>query len=506
MDKDTQAGELQKKSPNQRQWANLSFDLFEMILPYLLLIDLVRLSQTCRWFNLCVHNFIERKKYTCRFQVKISLWDSDSNEINNLMCSALPAWPCVMFYVDIGRSVELFRQNSLPKYLIQNLWINTSSCNLYRKEIIQCPAIYGLTLCSDWTDYADLGNLETLQILEVKYGTQDLLESYSGDKLKKVNLSNYRGECIPSGIAYVNTLNVENSDNLKRVENLCDVQILSLLKCQSVRDVSALNRVHTLNLSGCESVRDVSALGNVYSLNLSRCCLVTDVSALGNVHSLNLSRCRLMTDVSALVDVHTLDISYCGAQLTNISMLSNVYDLNLADYHQILDVNAFGNVHTLCLLDRQLLTDVSALSAVHTLNLSYCEHLTNVSMLSSVYNLDLSGCWRIRDVSTLGRVHTLNLAKCILVLNVDALSNVRILDLRRLPITSVSNLYYVSKLCIMCTCVKDVRALGFGVEIVISKCMTDCIFNPGQNIYVNKGDTKEDRMDLCENCSPNTWY
>ena len=582
-----------KSEPNRMlQWAHLPENIFKKILPHLSLEDLVALSSVSRWFRFCVKKILKCDSYTHRFRVEKTFTEqwSEDEHIQNFMRQALPAWPCVMFHIDIEESSPTFVHYALSEYLIPNLWIDISfHSNLYCQEIVQCPAIHSLTLHNIKGDF-DLSKVSsTLRVLEISDSTLTSLLDCSKSGLTKVDLSYCNGAYIPPKLA-VDTLHVKSCHDLCDLKNLGDVRVLFLYDCPSVINVSALSRVHMLTLSKCYRVTDVSTLGSVHTLNLSW-CRVTDVSGLARVHDLNLTNCEQVVDVSGLSCVHTLNLSGCrsvtdvnalgnvhtlklagGWRFTDVSALSSVHTLNLSGHYyladvsilssvhnldlsgcrQVEDVSALGSVHTLNLaecksvtdvsalgnvhtldLSYMKLTDVSALGHVHTLNLSECCLLKDVSALSSVHNLNLSGCHQVEDVSALGNVHTLNLfcwysrvtdvsalgnvynlniGGCP-VTDVSALGNVHTLDIRHTLVEDVSALSHVRWLCIMCTGVINVCALGFGIKIVISPCMkTHCFSDPGviyqrgQNIYVNEGDTYKDTDTLCGVCFPKRDY
>ena len=432
------------------QWAHIPEDIFVEMLPYLSMEDLLRLSAVCKWFYLCVHEITRRKNYTHRYHENITfpkqLWCAQKN-IQNFMRWVLPAWPCIMFHIDVGESWSMDDKH-LSKYAIPNLWVKTDIHHRHGREIIKSQAIHSLTIetmnrkCCILKDVS-----QTLRELHLKYVMLTNL-NYPWNGLIKVNLDCCHGsDHIPSELA-VHTLRVERCDELSKVDNLCNVYDLSLLYCVSVTDVSALNRVHTLDLTWCTSVTDVSALGYVYALKLNNCKFVTDVSALGNVH--------------------TLDLTWC-----------------------------------------KWILDVSMLKGVHTLNLSHCRRITDVSALGDLHSLDLTWCWRVTDVSALGRVHSLTLIGCHQVSDVHALGHVHSLDLRRTAVKDVSALSNTSRLCIACTGVTDVSMLGFGVKIIISPCMaTPHSFHPkiihqdGQNICIIARGIYLDRYLQCSVCFP----
>ena len=446
------------------RWAHLPEDIFGEILPYLDLKDLVALSTVSKWCYLCVKEILKRTSYARRFRVEKT--DSKLGDVHgriqNFMRWALPAWPCVLFYIHIRENSAVFVHYSLSEYETQNLWVSTSSHgNLYGREIVQCPANYGLTLCNIFGEF-DLRMLSPrLRVLEISHSTLTFLRCPRG-RLTEVCLSYCRDDCIPPELA-VDTLRVKRCYGLRNIENLGGVRVLSLHDCLSVNDVSALSNVHTLDLTGCTSVTDVSALGRVHSLNLLGCHRVTDVSALSRVHTLDLSRCTSVTNVHMLNRVHTLYLSWCH-QVTDVSGLSCVHTLNLSNCNQLVDVSGLGHVHNLDLSGCTSVTNVSMLGSVHTLNLAWCISVTDVSELGRVHMLTLSGCTRQVGVGVgmLSRVHTLNLSFCQQLTDVSALSNVHTLNLSSChQLSDVSSLGSVHTLDLSsCHQLDDVSALG----------------------------------------------
>ena len=533
------------------QLIHLPEEIFAKIIAYLPLESMVVLTQVSRWCYFCVHNTMGCKSNTHHFRVEKTVPNLGNihRSIQNFMRCALPAWPCVLFCINVEEESAAFVEHSLSKYTTPNLWVLTSYRIPYCPKIVECPALHGISLNSD--EHIDWKKASpTIRVLELYYSTRTCLYDYPPNKLTTVDLFNFDGNEIPSNLASVPIFYAKSCKRLSNVKNLNGVKRLSLRGCTSVIDVSALNRVHTLDLAGCTSVVDVSMLGDVHTLDLNGCTSVTDVSKLGNVHSLNLtwctrvldvsglgnvhdlnlrgcsqafdvsalgrvhtlnlSSCEQVTGVSELGGVHTLSLAECRTNLTDVSALGNVHSLDLSGCTSVADVSALGNVHTLNLAWCTSVVDVSELGGVHTLNLSHCNQIVDVSALGNVHSLNLTWCVKVKNVNALGNVYSLTLIGCHQVSDVHALGRVHSLDVRLTAVKDVSALRNTSLLCIACTGVTDVSMVGFGIKIIISKCMAThrtshpgVIYQDGQNIcIIAEDDVSADRYLHCSVCYP----
>ena len=96
--------------------------------------------------------------------------------------------------------------------------------------------------------------------------------------------------------------------DISHFANLPFLEIVKLVGCKNISDVSPLAKIKSVDLSSCSKVEDVSKLGveNEY-LNLSLCKNVKNVSKLGGVSQLILKDTGVL-DVSALRNVGNLDL------------------------------------------------------------------------------------------------------------------------------------------------------------------------------------------------------
>jgi Leucine-rich repeat (LRR) protein len=311
--------------------------------------------------------------------------------------------------------------------------------------------------------------------------------------------------------------NRSNLSNLKHLESLLHLQVLSLGNNSTLNDISGLSAIinlTTLKLNSCKSILDITPLGNLTNLtnlSLAYCDSIQDITPLGNLTTLttlNLPHCKLVFDItplSNLTNLSNLNLAWCKSiqditplgKLTNLSNLNlawcksiqditplgnltNLSNLNLAWCESIQDITPLGNLRTLTTLNLhrfksiQDITPLGNLITLTTLNLKSCEliqDITPLGNLTTLTALNLNGCESIQNITPLGKLtnlSNLNISYCESIQDITPLSNLSKLTTLNLEysksiqdITPLGNLTNLTSLSISsCNSIQDITPLG----------------------------------------------
>jgi hypothetical protein len=151
------------------------------------------------------------------------------------------------------------------------------------------------------------------------------------------------------------------------------------------------------------------------------------------------------TDVSALGSIQYLCLKECN-KLTDVSPLRNVYNLVLFGCDSLIDVSVLGNHRFLFLIYCERVTDMHALVSVHELHICSCP-ISDISMLGNVHKICINDCYHVTDISALYNVNIVVIIKC------DNITDVSMLG-------SVSKLYISD-----CENIKDVSMLQHNLRL-----------------------------------------
>jgi hypothetical protein len=257
-------------------------------------------------------------------------------------------------------------------------------CCLTEMELLDVKLCHGIKMLYSISHIQDF-KLTSCQLLSELFGISDVknltVDNCSGLTSIK-DISNVDKLWLWTLTNLVEVLDIKNvrEVELHSISNIAD--LTSLGSPEAKVQLLTLDYLPLLTSNG------INHLGRIPEVHLHECSLIGSITALSSCNVLSIINCRNVKNVSGLGSVSTLTLDYSRVyqqapfQLEGIDALGKVKNLTLARVNvRNEDLVALATVQTLKMIKCGPFTDISPLSKVETLSLIHCIALRDAKVL-----------------------------------------------------------------------------------------------------------------------------
>jgi hypothetical protein len=149
--------------------------------------------------------------------------------------------------------------------------------------------------------------------------------------IMRMSYSQYKQNKIKNKLENMNTLSLSGFHNIVDLDSLSQLSIseVSVQVGHSKIDVSFLSHLKKVSISRCDAT-EVNCLKEAEVLHLISCDRLIDVSGLSNVRFLLLRRCSSLEDISSFTNNYHIELLSCS-RITNYASLRTAVEIRVSE-------------------------------------------------------------------------------------------------------------------------------------------------------------------------------